>query len=269
MIMTIERMSVVASFFHWLWVGAGEVSMIFDARTEMVLGLGFILGLKHALDADHLVAVSTIVSEHHSLIRSSLIGAFWGVGHTLSLLLVGLVVIGLRVTIPERVALGLEFAVAVMLVLLGASVLYKAVRLKLHVHAHLHPTERGLKKHTHVHVHVAETHHHGEHQHFLTQARRPLLVGMVHGLAGSAALMLLVLTTISSPWLALIYIGVFGVGSIGGMLVMSSLIGLPFVWTARRFDGLHRAIRLTAGMFSIIFGFYLGWQIGFHEGLFR
>ena len=92
---------------------------------------------------------------------------------------------------------------------------------------------------------------------------------MVHGLAGSAALMLLVLTTIPSPWLGLAYIGVFGIGSVGGMLMMSSMIGLPFVWTARRFGRVNQGIKVTAGVFSTIFGLFLAWQIGFVEGLFR
>ncbi|MBI3951754.1 MAG: hypothetical protein HY314_15000 [Acidobacteria bacterium] len=103
----------------------------------------------------------------------------------------------------------------------------------------------------------------------MKHARRPLLVGMIHGLAGSAALMLLALTTIPSPLLGLAYIGIFGVGSIGGMLVMSSMIGLPFVWTARRFSRINQGIKVTAGVFSAAFGLFLAWQIGFVEGLFR
>ncbi|MBI3950527.1 MAG: hypothetical protein HY314_08745, partial [Acidobacteria bacterium] len=102
-----------------------------DAALMSALGLGFVLGLKHALDADHIVAVSTIVSEHQSLARSSLIGTFWGIGHTASLLLVGLAVIGLRMTIPERVALSLEFAVAVMLIVLGANLVRKSIQFGL------------------------------------------------------------------------------------------------------------------------------------------
>jgi ABC-type nickel/cobalt efflux system permease component RcnA len=232
------------------------------------LGLGFVLGLKHALDADHIVAVSTIVSEHRSLARSSLIGTFWGIGHTASLLMVGLLVIGLRLTIPDRVALSLEFCVAVMLIILGANLLRKSIHFKLHAHAHAHPSDDLAEQHAHLHVHAPGVHHHEAHR-LLAGAKRPLLVGMMHGLAGSAALMLLVLTSIPSPLLGLAYIGVFGVGSIVGMLIMSSVIGLPFVWTARRFGRLNQGIKVTAGVFSTAFGLFLAWQIGFVEGLFR
>jgi ABC-type nickel/cobalt efflux system permease component RcnA len=232
------------------------------------LGLGFVLGLKHALDPDHVVAVSTIVSEHRSLTRSSLMGAVWGVGHTISLLVVGLLVIGLRLTIPDRVAMSLEFAVAMMLIILGANLLHKSFRLEIHTHAHAHASDSVHQPHAHLHVHAPGGHHH-EGDHLLKQAKRPLLVGLVHGLAGSAALMLLVLTTIPSPLLGLAYIGVFGIGSIIGMLIMSSMIGLPFVWTARRFSRVNQGIKVTAGLFSTAFGLFLAWQIGFVEGLFR
>jgi high-affinity nickel permease len=226
------------------------------------------LGLRHALDADHIVAVSTIVSEHRSLWRSSLVGTFWGIGHTLSLLIVGMVVVGLRLTIPEKVALSLELGVAVMLVVLGGSLLLKSIRLKFHAHVHAHPEQSGTESHEHLHVHTGKLQSHEGH-HILKQARRPLLVGMVHGLAGSAALMLLVLASIPSPWIGLAYIALFGVGSIVGMLLMSSVVGLPFVWTARRFGRLNQGIRITAGAFSTAFGLFLAWQIGFVEGLFR
>ncbi|MCS6805336.1 MAG: hypothetical protein NZ823_09380 [Blastocatellia bacterium] len=236
-----------------------------DPVVWTALGLGFVLGLKHALDPDHLIAVSTIVSEHKSLKRSSLIGAFWGVGHTTSLLLVGLLVIGLRLTIPDRVALSMEFCVAMMLIALGANLIWKTWRVSIHSHPHTHADGQH---HAHTHVHVPGAHHHEE-PHVLDHAKRPLLIGMVHGLAGSAALMLLVLTTIPSPWLGLAYIVVFGLGSIGGMLLMSSMIGMPFVLTAERFSRFNQGIKMTAGMCSVIFGLFLAWQIGFVEGLFR
>lgn len=247
-------------------IQSGFVSALsFDPVVWTALGLGFVLGLKHALDPDHLVAVSTIVSEHKSLKRSSIIGAFWGVGHTTSLLLVGLLVIGLRLTIPDRVALSMEFCVAMMLIALGTNLLWKTWRVSIHSHPHTHADGQH---HVHVHLHAPGTQHHEEPRVF-HHAKRPLLIGMVHGLAGSAALMLLVLTTIPSPWLGLAYIVVFGLGSIGGMLLMSSMIGLPFVLTAQRFTRFNQGIRMTAGMCSVAFGLFLAWQIGFVEGLFR
>lgn len=249
------------------WGGAPD-AIRSGAALLTALGLGFVLGLKHALDPDHVVAVSTMVSEHRTLTRSSLLGAVWGVGHTISLLVVGLLVIGLRLTIPDRVAMSLEFAVAVMLIILGANLLRKSLRFDIHTHAHAHASDGAHQPHAHLHVHAPGGHHH-DGEHLLKQAQRPLLVGLVHGLAGSAALMLLVLTTIPSPLLGLAYIGVFGIGSIIGMLIMSSMIGLPFVWTARRFSRVNQGIKVTAGLFSTAFGIFLAWQIGFVEGLFR
>jgi sulfite exporter TauE/SafE len=226
-------------------------------------GLGLILGVKHALDADHLIAVSTIVSEHKNLKWASLIGAFWGLGHTTTLFVVGVLVIGLRLNIPPRVALGLEFLVAVMLVALGVNILWRSFRSeKIHLHAHNHSPET----HAHFHVHGDREESH-THPHPFKSMRKPFFVGMVHGLAGSAALMLLVLTTIPSPMAGLLYIVIFGFGSVGSMLVLSSLIGLPFILTAQRFTVLNQWIRLVAGLASAAFGLFLGWDIG-NEGLF-
>jgi len=235
-----------------------------EATLYAAFGLGLILGIKHALDADHVIAVSTIVSEHRSLKWASLIGAFWGLGHTATLFVVGLLVIGLRLTIPARLALALEFAVALMLVVLGMSILWRsfgAERLHLHTHAHSPET------HTHFHIHGIREEDHS-HPHPFKSMQKPFVVGMVHGLAGSAALMLLVLTTIPSPLAGLAYILIFGVGSVGGMLILSSLIGLPFILTARRFALLNRWIRISAGIASVVFGLFLGWEIGFEQGLF-
>ncbi len=235
-----------------------------EASLYAAFGLGLILGIKHALDADHVIAVSTIVSEHRSLKWASLIGAFWGLGHTTTLFAVGLLVIGLRLTISPRVALGLEFLVALMLVILGASILWRSFGVeKLHLHTHAHNPET----HAHFHLHDRREEDHS-HSHPFNSMRKPFLVGMVHGLAGSAALMLLVLTTIPSSLAGLAYILIFGVGSVGGMLVLSSLIGLPFILTARRFTLLNRWIRVVAGVASIGFGLFLGWEIGFQQGLF-
>ncbi|HWO42858.1 MAG TPA: sulfite exporter TauE/SafE family protein [Candidatus Eisenbacteria bacterium] len=235
-----------------------------ESSVVAAFGLGLILGVQHALDPDHLIAVSTIVSEQKNLKWASLIGAFWGLGHTATLFAVGLVVIGLRVSIPDRFALGLELLVAIMLVFLGLRILWQAFKVeKIHLHTHTHNPET----HAHFHVHENPKDDHG-HAHPFKSMRRPFVVGMVHGLAGSAALMLLVLGTIDSALAGLGYILVFGLGSVGGMLVLSGLIGLPFVLTARRFTVLNRWIRVLAGFASIVFGLFLGWEIGFVEGLF-
>jgi len=235
-----------------------------ESSLYAAFGLGLILGVRHALDADHLIAVSTIVSEHKSLKWASLVGAFWGLGHTFTLFVVGVLVIGLRLTISLRVALGLEFLVALMLVILGLSILWRSFQAeRLHLHPHAHNPET----HAHFHFHGDREEVHA-HPHPFKSMRKPFLVGMVHGLAGSAALMLLVLTTIPAPLAGLAYILIFGFGSVGGMLALSSMIGLPFVLTARRFTLLNRWIRLVAGAASVLFGIWLGWKIGFEEGLF-
>ncbi|HEV8343429.1 MAG TPA: urease accessory protein UreH [Candidatus Binatia bacterium] len=235
-----------------------------DPPLYAAFGLGFLLGIKHALDADHLIAVSTIVSEHRSLRWASLIGISWGLGHTATLFVVGLLVIGLRLTISSRVALGLEFLVALMLIVLGMNILWRSFQAeRLHLHAHAHSPET----HTHFHFHGEQEESH-THPHPFRSMRKPFFVGMVHGLAGSAALMLLVLSTISSPLAGLFYILIFGIGSVGGMLVLSSLIGLPFILTAYRFTLVNRWIRLIAGLASAAFGLFLAWEIGSKEGLF-
>ena len=230
-----------------------------DISTFAVLSLGFVYGLRHALDPDHMVAVSTIVSEHKSLARSSMIGTFWGLGHTTSLLAVGLAVLVLRISIPKQVELWMEMAVAAMLVVLGASVLLGVARkrgLQLHTHSHSHD---GEPPHSHIHVHNRDEH---KHRHRIFRlGRKPFVVGMVHGVAGSAAVTLAALSTIPSVVLGLVYIGLFGLGSVGGMLLMSAMIGLPFAVTARRFTTINTGVRLAAGVMSVIFGLMLAWNL--------
>jgi len=228
-----------------------------DSSLLGAFGLGLLLGLQHALDPDHLIAVSTIVSEHKSLKWASLIGAFWGLGHTTTLFIVGLLVIGLRLTIPPHVAGGLELLVAAMLIILGINVLRKAFGVeRMHLHTHSHNPET----HAHFHAHENPRQDHA-HPHPFKAMRRPFIVGMVHGLAGSAALMLLVLSTIEAPLAALAYIVIFGLGSVGGMLLLSGIISLPFVLTAQRFTAMNRSIRVVAGLASVAFGIFLAWEI--------
>jgi ABC-type nickel/cobalt efflux system permease component RcnA len=231
-----------------------------DSSVTAALTFGFILGLRHALDPDHLVAVSTIVSEHKSVARSSLIGTFWGLGHTASLLAVSILILLLRASIPEHIALWMEIPVALMLVALGVTTTGRAIRERgWRIHSHIHAHEENERPHRHLHVHVKHEH---IHQHRLFHlGRRPFVVGLVHGVAGSAAVTLAVLTTIPSVSLGLVYIAVFGIGSIGGMLLMSAMIGLPIAITARRFSIINGGIRLFAGLFSILFGLALAWNL--------
>ncbi|MDT5060967.1 MAG: hypothetical protein QOH63_1426 [Acidobacteriota bacterium] len=234
--------------------------------TASVLAFGFVLGLKHAVEVDHLAAVSTIVSERKSLLSSLLVGGLWGVGHTISLLIAGFFVILLHVEISERVALFLEFCVGLMLVVLGANALRKLWRGgHFHIHAHSH----GGRAHVHPHIHDREAETDTHTHHGYQSSMRPLFVGMVHGLAGSAALMLLVLSTISSPLVGFAYIIIFGVGSIGGMMIMSALVSLPLYLTATRFTRANLMMRGLAGLFSLSFGLFVIYQIGVVGNLFR
>ncbi len=246
-----------------LWRAELETASATSAIGVLVIGLG--LGLRHALDVDHLAAVSTIVSERKNWLSSLLIGGLWGVGHTASLLVAGVAVILARFELG-RYEKPLEFLVALMLIGLGANALYKLARGgRIHIHEHTHAG------HTHIHLHLHDGKPEPAHSHHgLKLGVRPLVVGMVHGLAGSAALMLSVLMTIKgSKALAFAYIAIFGAGSIGGMMAMSLILSLPIHLTARSFTRTNMAVRALAGCFSLGFGLFMAYEIGFVDGLLR
>ena len=226
------------------------------------LGLGLLLGLKHAFDSDHLIAVSTVVTRERSAWRSLWIGLFWGIGHTFTLLMVGLIVLGLKKQIPPPVGLSLECLVGLVLIGLGLTTLYDCWRKRVHAHSHVH----AGAPHMHFHMHADSPAH--QHPHPVRLGFRPLLVGMVHGLAGSAALMLLVLATIPSPALGLMYIVIFGGGSIVSMGLVSLLMGLFFSLATDRLHDLEHGVRLTIGTLSTAFGVWMVVEIGFIQGLF-
>jgi high-affinity nickel-transport protein len=213
-----------------------------------VLALGFLLGMRHATDADHVVAVSTIVSRERSLRAAAPIGLLWGLGHTITVLLVGGAMILFGVVIPPRFGLSMELSVAIMLLVLGALNL-GALRRR----AGSPLGERA--PHAHPHARTASS-------------IRPLFVGIVHGMAGSAAIALLVLGTIRSPAEALGYLLVFGVGTLVGMLLITLALALPIAATAQRFERLHLSLAVVTGVASMIFGGVLLYQIGFVHGLF-
>ena len=223
-----------------------------ETSTIWILIIGFVIGLKHAVEADHLAAVSTIVAERKNVFSSTIIGGFWGVGHTLSLLIVGALVIFLKLQISETLEARLEAIVGAMLVLLGLNALRK-LRQKEEIHIHTH--EHEGRKHLHIHAHEDEKRE--ESHHFMRFSPRAISIGMIHGLAGSAGLMLLIVPTISSPAVALSYILIFGVGSIGGMMIMSLLIGLPLHLTAGKFAVLNKSILGLAGIFSLALGAFI------------
>jgi len=242
-------------------------SSLISTGVFALLGLGLIFGLKHAMEVDHVVAVSTIVSEHRNLFRATLVGALWGLGHTVSLVVVGTLVLIFRIAIPPALANWLEFGVALMIIALGGLAVWRVFRRRADVHVHRHSHDGD--SHVHIHFHEHGTEHNRvipkatSHSHAISQVGfKPLLVGAMHGLAGSAALTLLILTKIQSVSLGLIYLLLFGVGSTVGMLLMSGLIGLPFALSARRLTGFNSGLQTVAGVISIAFGFWYAYATG-------
>lgn len=243
-------------------------SSLSAAGVIALLGLGLVFGLKHATEVDHVVAVSTIVSEHRSVWRSALVGGLWGAGHTAALLVVGVCLLVFRLPMPPSLASGLEFAVALMIISLGVLTVVRVLRKRADVHIHRH-THDG-QSHVHIHFHEQGTEHESAaphtpapHSHAVSRiGLKPALVGAMHGLAGSAGLTLLVLTQIKSVGLGLVYLGVFGLGSTLGMLLMSGLIGLPFVFSGKRFSNINYGLQTAAGCLSIAFGLWYAYQVG-------
>ncbi len=247
-----------------------------------LLGLGLVFGLKHATEVDHVVAVSTIVSEHRNVLRSALVGGLWGVGHTAALIIVGVLVLVFRVAIPLPVANWLEFGVALMIIALGVLAVTRVLRKRADVHLHRHRHSHEGQSHVHVHFHEHGTEHASaavqhswpsatsSHSHAIAKLGfKPLLVGAMHGLAGSAALTLLVLTQIQSLSLGLLYLALFGIGSTLGMLLMSGLIGLPFALSGRRLTGINYGLQTAAGSLSIAFGLWYAYETAIMNGLWR
>ena len=254
-----------------------------------VILLGFLLGMRHATDPDHVIAVATIVTRQRSTRSAALIGSLWGLGHTATIMLVGGLIILFDVVIPPRIGLAMEFAVAVMLILLGIASLSGLTRRVTEAltpdaepegGTHVHPHHHSDYIHTHPHGHGASAHGHEEAQTPLSridralgglgvyQAVRPLVVGIVHGLAGSAAVALLVLATIRNPAWAVVYLLLFGIGTIVGMMVITAVIALPLSYSAGRFAVVHRYLGLVAGLLSLGVGLVLAYQIGLVDGLF-
>ena len=251
--------------------------------------------MRHATDPDHVIAVSTIVARYRSTRGAALIGAVWGLGHTLTIVIAGGAIIAFRWVIPPRVGLSMELAVAVLLIVLGlvnlvafrrtaretarpVAAAVSDARSPGHVHSHAH--SHGDYVHTHPHTHNPDAHPHApdatplgwldRHLGALRPYRlaRPLVVGVVHGLAGSAAVALLVLTTIQTPALSLLYLALFGAGTIAGMMLITMAIGVPFIVTEHRFHRVNHGLRLAAGVVSLAFGLFLAYRIGFVDGLF-
>ncbi len=220
-----------------------------------VLFLGFVIGLQHALEADHVAAVSSLVCGKSGATRIARHGAIWGLGHALVLAVFGGGVIFLKMTVDDAFANGLEFGVGVMLVALGGNVLHRLWRQRVHFHAHRHGSG-NLHFHAHSHrgdprPHDLSTHAHG---HPSTAWLRTFMVGLMHGMAGTAALVILTATTFEAPALGFVFIGVFGIGSIIGMVALSAVIAVPISLTARSLTRVNTGIQATVGLATVAIG---------------
>jgi ABC-type nickel/cobalt efflux system permease component RcnA len=258
-----------------------------------IVALGFFLGMRHATDPDHVVAVTTIVSRQRDLKRAALTGISWGIGHTVTILVVGAGIILFNLVIPPRIGLSMEFSVAIMLIILGLVNVWSFLRsipvgtveagddrghaTEHLTHSHAHPHGDFIHNHPHDHSGSAIAHKHKStplaalDRTFgglsLYQHIRPLVVGIVHGLAGSAAVALLVLTTIQNSYWALAYLLLFGIGTIAGMMLitMSIASAFRFVGSNERFS---RQLGMATGLISLAFGIVVAYQIGVVNGLF-
>ncbi|ABX13049.1 high frequency lysogenization protein HflD [Nitrosopumilus maritimus] len=230
------------------------------------MGLGLVVGIQHAFEPDHVAAVSTQISKSkylqksvgaslkESLTKSSILGALWGAGHTTTLVLIGFLVYVLAITIQDQIFFGFEFAVGLMLVFLGiTTIVNKKIQLK---HKHPHQHKDGT-------IHLDEHNHNdSDHRH----AHKSYLIGLIHGLAGSGSLVVLTATTLENIELVLSFIMIFGIGSMIGMTLVGGLMGIPLVFTSK-IGMIQKTFRYVSGIFSLIIGFNIIFQIGILENL--
>ena len=261
-----------------------------DGAPVAIALLGFALGMRHAIDADHVIAVTTIVSNERRLSVAARIGLLWGVGHTLTVFAVGIAIIVFKIAIPARLGLSMELGVAFVLIALGMSAAARTFRTlvrrirglaptpapSLVVHSHAHAHDGHAHFHPHVHLDGESLSDHRDHCLTASQRRsfrRPMArafgVGLMHGLAGSAAIALLVLSAIPNPGWAALYLAIFGIGTTVGMMLITSAIAMPFALASGAMAGLNRALVLGSGLLSFGFGLLLVYRIGVVDGLFR
>lgn len=250
-----------------------------------IILIGFFLGMRHATDPDHVIAVTTIVTQQRGAKRAALVGAFWGLGHTVTIFAVGSAIILFNLVIPTRIGLGMELSVAVMLVLLGiwnlAAFFRSAPNQVAHsqptvVHSHVHSHGGLVHEHPHAHIPEAHAHEHGTitkldqswGKSSAYQFVRPLLVGIVHGLAGSAAVALLILASIRNSGWAIAYLLVFGIGTIAGMMLITMSIASAFRFVGDRFERFGQRLGMVSGLISLAFGLVVAYQICVVQGLF-
>ena len=224
---------------------------------------GFLLGLQHALEADHIAAVASIAADKKGFRPIIRHGALWGLGHAVTLGAFGGAVYALKLTLDEQLASGLEFAVGAMLVLLGARVVYVLVKARIHFHVHRHGPDEA---HFHAHSHAGDVANHAlsrhAHRHPERGWGRSLAVGMIHGLAGSAALVALAASSAPSVPLGLAFMLLFGIGSIAGMALFSAVIAVPLSYTARTLTWASRGLQAVAGIIAIGIGLHVMVETG-------
>jgi hypothetical protein len=230
--------------------------------------LGLLLGMRHATDPDHVVAVTTILGRESRFIAATRVGIVWGLGHTLTVLIVGMSIILFKLAIPTRVGLAMEFAVAVVLILLGTGSAARLCRKLFAPRAEPIVESNSIPEEDEQDCSVTQPYRTSSG----LAARRPCLrsfaVGLVHGLAGSAAIALVVLSAIPQPVWATIYLSIFCVGTIIGMAMITTAIGMPFMLAARRMTRVHQVLVMGSGLLSVGFGLFLAWQIGISDHLF-
>ena len=258
--MTILGLAITVKAFATTGIDLHNLSKEKLGPFLLIGGIGLLLGMRHSTDPDHVVAVSTIVSKQRSIRQAGLIGSIWGLGHTLTIFVVGSLIICFGVVIPPRLGLSMEFSVALMLILLGVLNLTGVMQRITFA------LTRGREPSAVPRVEKFLDRSVGRFG--LYQCARPLVIGIVHGLAGSAAVALLVLSTIHSPLWATVYLLVFGVGTMVGMMGMTAMMAVPLAYAGNRFTGLSRFFTVASGVVSVCFGCFLVYQLGFLGGLF-
>lgn len=211
-------------------------------KTISLIISAFTLGIAHSLDADHIATMSAYVSKSKSFKRSAVLGVFWGSGHTLALMTAGLLLLLFRISIPDFISVYVDYLIGFFLVYMGFRIIQGMLRQKTHIHIH----EHDGKKHLHFHSHAESRNHNHNHKTFL--------IGLMHGLAGSSSVMLIIVSSIDSLKLGVFYILLFGLGTISGMLAFSGLLWLTFYFSFKRFPDVNKAAAVLAAAFCLIVG---------------